>query len=499
MMITVNETFKKKADEFKRPLIERDVFPVNIVEIVKDANSFQGLKAVKINDFKLPIKFDSGDKLLIDFGEHCVGYLNFSLNKATDSLIVDSPAKFKFSFGEFPLEIVKDDYKGTLGNGWLQREEKSIVFMPYNGSLERRYSFRYLLIERTDNARYSIEINELFAKCVSAVEIKDTFKTDDKLLDDIYDISIKTLRDCEQDVFEDGPKRDRRLWIGDLRLQALTDYYTFKNIDLVKRCLYLFAAYRPDNKVAPCVFPDSPPYVDSWNFADYSLFFISCLYDYMKNRDDISFIKELYPIALEQFKITSSLINGRKIEAFPFIDWCPDLNKSVSLWGVYIYTLKQLKEIALKINESVLEINSEIKKATEILLSFKNDDGLFETDDGQISYHSQIWAVLSGVLSEKENIDLLEKIKNTDTEFTMRTPYMIHYYIEALDFCGLKDEAISQIKDYWGKIIEKGFDCCPEIFNPENEFESPYSAPEINSACHAWSCTPAYWICKFYK
>lgn len=27
--------------------------------------------------------------------------------------------------------------------------------------------------------------------------------------------------DCMQSVFEDGPKRDRRLWLGDLRLQAL--------------------------------------------------------------------------------------------------------------------------------------------------------------------------------------------------------------------------------------------------------------------------------------
>ena len=26
-----------------------------------------------------------------------------------------------------------------------------------------------------------------------------------------------------QDVFEDGPKRDRRLWLGDLRLEALAN------------------------------------------------------------------------------------------------------------------------------------------------------------------------------------------------------------------------------------------------------------------------------------
>ena len=76
---------------------------------------------------------------------------------------------------------------------------------------------------------------------------------------------VKTLKECEQEVFEDGPKRDRRLWIGDLRLQALVDYNTFKNIDLIKRCIYLFAHnLNNEGLVAPCVFPDTPPFIDQW-------------------------------------------------------------------------------------------------------------------------------------------------------------------------------------------------------------------------------------------
>ena len=62
------------------------------------------------------------------------------------------------------------------------------------------------------------------------------------LLRRIDEVSIATLRDCMQTSFEDGPRRDQRLWVGDLRLQALTNYVTYKANDLVKRCLYLFAA-----------------------------------------------------------------------------------------------------------------------------------------------------------------------------------------------------------------------------------------------------------------
>jgi len=57
-----------------------------------------------------------------------------------------------------------------------------------------------------------------------------------------------------QTVFEDGPKRDRRLLFGNLRFQAFTNYATFRNYDLVKRCLYLFAAFpREDGMVFACV------------------------------------------------------------------------------------------------------------------------------------------------------------------------------------------------------------------------------------------------------
>ncbi len=62
----------------------------------------------------------------------------------------------------------------------------------------------------------------------------------DPLLNQIDLVSRKTLKECMQDVFEDGPKRDRRMWLGDLRLQARANYYTFKNYDLANAvCIFL--------------------------------------------------------------------------------------------------------------------------------------------------------------------------------------------------------------------------------------------------------------------
>lgn len=87
-----------------------------------------------------------------------------------------------------------------------------------------------------------------------------------------------------QSVFEDGPKRDRRLWLGDLRLQALANYETFHNMDLVKRCLYLFAGQTKDNgQVSACLFTEPKFIVDDTFLLDYSMFFGATLLDIMKH------------------------------------------------------------------------------------------------------------------------------------------------------------------------------------------------------------------------
>ncbi len=504
MAVIINDCYMNKARELKRPLKETVALPKRIISITEDKDGFQGLSVKGEGEISFPFELASGEEIILDFGDHLVGYLSLILENDGAVKITDSPVRLYFSFGEFPLEIVKspEEYNGGLGNGWLQYEERSRVFTPCTVTLERRYSFRYLKIKRTDSARFPVKISSLWAKSVSAVDINTapTLVTDNKQLKRIYDMSVKTLKECEQDVYEDGPKRDRRLWIGDLKLQAMTDYGIFRNLDLIKRCIYLFASATGEHKmVAPCIFPDSHPYVDEWTFCDYSLFFISCLYDWYKNTDDKALVEELYPTAKEQMKAVRERFDKvtGEINLNSFIDWCPGLDKSAAVLGVYIYTLKQLKEIEAILGKESTDTDEEINVAGKCLLAlYDKNEGVFICKSGQLSEHSQVWAVLSGILSPEDALRVIKKARQHKSEYTMRTPYMMHYYIEALCKCGLSEEAIEFIRSYWGSIADAGFDCCPEIFNPENELESPYHAPEINSACHAWSCTPAYWIPK---
>ena len=112
--------------------------------------------------------------------------------------------------------------------------------------------------------------------------------------------------------------------------------------------------------------------------------------------------------------------------------------------------------------------------------------------DRQISYASQVWMILAGVLPMDESRALINRIIRMHPEKGMVTPYMNHHFVEALLLCGEKDKAMDYMTYYWGGMVNQGADTFWEMYNPENPEESPYGSSMVNSYCHAWSCTPAY-------
>ena len=74
---------------------------------------------------------------------------------------------------------------------------------------------------------------------------------------------------------------------------------------------------------------------------------------------------------------------------------------------------------------------------------------------------------------------------------------MRHYVIEAMLKLGMKSEAVQYLKKYWGGMVELGADTFWEAYIPDDLDFSPYKDRMINSLCHAWSCTPSYFIRKY--
>ena len=508
-----DENLLRKAEE-NRPVIQKGTAtPSRIVDIIRDDNRLNGVAAEtsekdisKLSSYG----WKRDDRLILDFGDHRVGSFEIDIDQTGSPM--DAPLYLRIKFAEVPAELAAEssDYDGWLSRSWIQEEFVHLDRLPAKLSLPRRYSFRYVELKIIDT---SPKWQAVFSNPVVTTETSadaSSFKPlclKDENLQQIYNVGIKTLADCMQDVFEDGPKRDRRLWLGDLRLQALADYASFDNTALVKRCLYLFAGMTTkEGKISANVFVSPNNIPDDTFLFEYSLFFISVLYDLHQAHPDIALVKELYPTAKKQMDLSLQMFdkNGRLMpdENYPvFVDWSNEFNKDTAGQAEMIYVMKQF----ISLSEAVGDPDLKSYRQKLALITgyakdklYRKDRQLFVTGEEEFNIASQVWMVLAGVMSPEENREIMQTaVRELFPVTGIATPYMYHHIVEALFEAGLKEEAVSLMKNYWGKMIDLGADTFWEAFDPDMPDYSPYGSPIVNSYCHAWSCTPVYLIKKY--
>ncbi len=501
--------------EENKPQLETNVInEPKIVQLEADPAAFCGYRMIASRSTLKDLPkhdFNKGDKIIFDFGNHYVGH--FGLDLVDHGNPMDSPLFLHFKFAEIPAELGFDNskYEGMISSSWIQEEYLHIDQLPCKLELPRRYSFRYVEVEVMDtSSQWSVRLSNPHLKTQSAVSTQkvQTVPTDDKLLQKLDEVSVKTLRDCMQDVFEDGPKRDQRLWLGDLRLEALANNVTFKDYSLTKRCLYLFAgSITEDDRIPADVFTNGRIVPDTIFFFDYSLFFISVLNNYFHETADWQALDDLYPIAKRAINKALTFVNPQKILVAPddwrvFVDWSQVIDKNTAGQAILIYALKQFIELA-KIKSdpdlSGYERQADELSASAVKYLFDPQQQLFISGPKQeVNIASQVWMVLAHVLNDKDNEALMSvALKELFPIKGIVTPYMYHHIVQALFEANHAQEAIDLLKSYWGKMIELGADTFWEAFDPNDLEFSPYGSPIINSYCHAWSCTPTYLLHKY--
>ncbi|KAF4120832.1 Bacterial alpha-L-rhamnosidase [Geosmithia morbida] len=502
-----NRDFEKKSEELKPDLHRWTRTIQNIISFDKDEGSYFGVRASRavgsIEQFESKT-WGKGDGFVVDFGIHMVGFLSMKLDAHGSQM--DAPCRLRLTFGETPLDVTRgmDNVKTWISTAWLPDEIINIDMCPEVIRLPRRYSFRFLRVEVIDTSiMFKVSFSDVACECVSAVSQDDEielphFKED--LIGRIDQVCVMTLRDCMQTVFEDGPRRDRRLWIGDLRLQALANYKTFRNFGLVKRCIYQFAAIaREDGAIPACLF-ESPKLKPSSDYiVDYDALFAVIVRDYVEASGDLEAGKELWPSvlgclkkALSNVEPGSGVFDVTRSKDWKFLDWQPELDRNAGLHGVLIYCLRAANGLARLIGRDA-PYEQDVANLTRSAAVFLSDAGLFVSGpEQQVSYASAAWLTLSGAFPEKTAREALLKSLETPDAVRPLTPYMWHYVCDALSSVGCADKCLEIITDYWGRMVEAGADTFWEYFDPEDCMGSPYGDARNNSYCHAWSCTPTY-------
>jgi hypothetical protein len=310
-----------------------------------------------------------------------------------------------------------------------------------------------------------------------------------------------------QTVFEDGPKRDRRLWMGDLRIEALCDAATFRNFDLVKRCLYLFAALPfEDGMVSACVYEHPAPICGRNLLLDYAALFAPTLLDYARHCDDWATAADLWPVVVRQAELLSAFVDAEGLWDIDkggriFADWKEGLHKQATAQAIMIYSCRAALALAERLDRlsDIPQLPALVERMTLAARDrlFDAESGLFVSgSDSQVSYSSNSWMVIAGVVRGAQAGEVMTRLMQRADAVKPATPYLYHHFVEALFEAGLKNQAVEQIRRYWGRMVELGADTYWEIFDPGNDRLSAYNDHHLNSYCHAWSCGPAYFLPK---
>jgi hypothetical protein len=501
--ISVAESLKPKLRETVRK-------PVSLVRPVADSAAFLKWRmeslgaAAEIAGRSLK----RGDSFILDFGGHLTGHLAFSL--AGEGSAVDSPVRLKLTFGEVPNDVAVplESYTGTLSRAWLPDEIINVDFLPQRVRLPRRYAFRYVKVDVVDTSpNFAARFADFEATALTSAGDKPFALAAGVpgLLRRIDEVSLDTLRDCMQTVFEDGPRRDRRLWIGDLRLQALTNYVSYRNFNLVKRCLYLFAGLpREDGLVAACVYDEPKPLCGRQYIMDYSALYAAVVLDYVRATKDLAAARDLWPVVRRQMEILGAFINRDGLFSDPgnwwlFIDWNDELDRTASMQGVLLYGYQQALELAklAGAERDAADYPARIRSMTAAARSAYYDParGLFVSGPkNQISWASQAWMIHSGIATKQEGSAALRAVAGMPDAVRPVTPYLYHYVVDAMLACDMKEQALDLVRSYWGGMVQAGADTFWEVYKPSNPNLSPYKSLLANSYCHAWSCTPAYFL-----
>ncbi|SEN75055.1 alpha-L-rhamnosidase [bacterium A37T11] len=296
-----------EADKAKPVLVHQEIVPLQLIRLEKDSSSFQGWKAVQVGpvDSFYSRGMKEQKQVVIDFGKHYTGFVTVHI--APYKKTPDAPIRLKFTFGEVPSEVAVafDPYPGGLSRAWLQDEVVIVSEVPAIIQIPRRLAFRYVKIELMGTGvGFDFKISQLNLLASTSVTAQpDSLKAGTSpLLKSIDSIGLNTLKECMQTVFEDGPKRDRRLWVGDMYLESLANGQSFKQQALTKRYLFLFAALvNKDGYLHGSVFESPTPHEQVGNLLwDYALLYNVALRNYFEATGDIATAQSLWPVAKRQ-------------------------------------------------------------------------------------------------------------------------------------------------------------------------------------------------------
>lgn len=444
---------------------------------------------------------EAGEYVVLDFGIEVTGYLEVSIAQAGAGATLD------IGYAE------RLEANGAINpaRAWCLYADRLICRGTAQawGPFERR-AFRYVMV---DCVAGEVTVEELALRLsVYPAEWHESFASPDPRLRDIWRLGTYTLQLNMEDAYTDCPWRERGQWSGDIRVQALMNYYAFGDYALARRWLFQTAQSQDEQgKVKAFVPTDQPRYIPG-----FMLLWICGIADYALFSGDLESAARLLPAARRTLAYFERFADGdgllTEVPDWNFIDWSPmeAEGTSTALNALYVMALEAAAQAAAWCGDDEDGWRARASRAKEAANRLLWDEGLGAYRDGRkagalsrsAGQAANALCVVSGIAGERAAraldtimdpgrlVPVFEQEQMAYVDFgkcegkiiQVGTPYMSFYLLQALWQGVRAQQALDYIRAKWGVMLIEG-----DVATREMWKHSP-----VTSHAHGWGAAPTH-------
>jgi hypothetical protein len=437
---------------------------------------------------------EDGDiELIYDLGEQNVGYARFVLDAAAGTIVDLSEVEYMKPDGQV-------QHTGTYRNTmrYICKEGRNEFT-----SLERRSGRYVFFILRNLTGPVTLHHLELI-ESTYPVDPIGYFTSSDSRLDQIWEISARTLKLCMEDTYTDCPLYEQTHWVGDARNEGVFGFTAFGAGDLARRCVKLTAQSIGEYPIALCQTPSCwETLLPAWSF----LWGIS-VWDYYEYSGDTAFVEEIWPQVMANLHGAREFSDELGLFSGPFwnmFDWSgiddghsTVLHNSMLAVGAIDSALK-CAEVLGKTDDAEW-----LQAYRDQLVSALNK--LYDADrkaypdsvhgNGEISkstsMHTSFLSLLYDIAPQEWQDALLQNVLTPPEGMVqVGAPFASMYLLEALEKMGQQEAIMAEIYKNFTPMIEAGATTVWESYPTGTTGTDDWPT---RSHTHAWSSVPIHFL-----
>lgn len=431
--------------------------------------------------------------ILLDFGREIHGGVILYAWQETKG----NGVRVRVRFGESAMEAMSEMGEGkTATNDHALRDFTTEIHSMSMTPLGET-GFRFLRLDL-------LEPNtSLVLKAVKGVLIykdipyRGSFRSNDELLNQIWDTGAYTVHLNMQNYIWDGIKRDRLVWAGDMHPEITTIQAVFGFDESVPNSLDLVREETP---------------LPGWmnGFPPYSMWWIISQYDWFMHTGDLEYLKSQREYLIGLARQLSQAIGEDGKDITPevrFLDWPSSEDRDIvdaGIQAIHILATSKLKRLFQFLEEEEMEKLCE--RDLEQLKKWKGDY--------KNSKQAAALMVLAEMIDAREANETVLKCGNAAGMST----FMGYYILSARALAGDIQGCLNCVREYWGGMISLGATTFWEDFDikwmkdaaPIDTITGEDSRVDVHgtygkycykgyrhSLCHGWASSVTAWLSEY--